>query len=70
MTITLKGQLQKAIDVQQADVDRLQRIRDVELPAAKLKLKALRDLVLSITAEHDAMIETLRQAGIVSVEDA
>ncbi len=61
----IKAKLAAAIDLQQAEVSRLQTVADDALPAAKVKLKALKDLKASVKPADEALIATLIDAGIV-----
>lgn len=62
--MTLIDKLTAAIALQQAEVDRLNAVLTVDLPAARQKLTTLQNLLTKATPAVENIFATLHQVGL------
>lgn len=61
---TIREQLQAAIKLQQAEVDRIQSVVQTDLQAAKARLNLLRQLLADVTPAYEALADRIDAANI------
>lgn len=61
---TIREQLQTAIKLQQAEVDRIQTVVKTDLVAAKARLDVLKQLLADVTPAYEALADRIDAANI------
>lgn len=61
---TIREQLQTAIKLQQAEVDRIQTVVQTDLQTAKARLALLRQLLQDVTPAFEALADRIDAANI------